>query len=226
MVKTGHTVTIASTLNPVGGIKVDGGSLVINADVYFDDSSDSGVGLTITATNSGGVTSNATASAPRILQSVSTSPTNKWSVLCYDIAVGTVDARTLTFDFIEFINNMLFIGNDTYVINFNGSTATSPFITHVGELVRDARVVQNIIPGRATGRVHVESESAGTVTIKGVIWKSAWTSTTIRNMMASFQRISFFGDHTHLPSCRVERFSPGERQGLWYPFSMTIIEDK
>lgn len=225
VIGTGKTITIASSLS-VGGIKVDGGSLVINADVTFQDANYTNIGLEITATNSGGVTSNATASSPRLLQSASTNPTYPWFVLCYDIAIGTADARTLNFDYIEFRGNQMFLGNDTYVINFNGTDSTSPFITDVPDYARDQLITQNIIPGRATGRIHGEAEASGSLTIEGIIWKTAWTGTTIRNLQASFQRCAFFAHFVHLPSCKIESFRPGKRNGLWYPFTLTLVEDK
>jgi hypothetical protein len=140
------------------------GALLMNYDVTFDDAS--GAGLTIMAASGFSFTTNATAAAPRIFKSASTSPINPWTIT-YEKEDTVPDDRTLNFAFVKMLGNLWYVGNSTYYVNFNAGTLDAPFIRSITPLSRAGKLDNHFIEGRTTSRVYPQGTWAGTSSDNG-----------------------------------------------------------
>ena len=201
------------------------GALVMNYDVTFDDAS--GAGLTIKAASGFSFTTNATAAAPRLFKSASSSPTNPWTI-SYEKQDAVPDDRTLDFDFVYMTGNLWMIGNSTYYVNFNAGTTDAPFLRSVTPVSRDTALDNHFIEGRATSRIYNRGTWAGVATASGRLAWSGFAWQTLLELCASGQRFACFSKYVHLPHCRFDqqpRFKP-KPGSLYLDVDMTLIEDK
>jgi hypothetical protein len=194
------------------------GTFTQNADLTLTDA----VGCGITYGTTGNYSSNGTAATHRIIKSASTSPTNLFNIICYDV-VGK-DSRTLNFAFVEFQGSVFKLGNETYYITCN-NLSTDPKILRVTPGCRPPRLGESPVSNRYGGRVYPRGADSGTITITGVVRKDVFMDRSIDNIISSGQRISLFTRFHHLPKCYIERPSFSDPGGLWLEFSITLRED-
>ena len=209
------TINVASACRSL----VVNGSIVQNADLTLDDASTAA----ITFGTAGGWSSNGTGASPRAISSASATPTNPWVVWCATVAGA--DSRTINFDYVRFSGNLPILGNSSYYQRFNASGDDQPKLTRVSPLTRDPKLVEHGIARRNTGKVYPDGGSAGTVVLVGSCSLDSWMPTTVKDIIASGQRISLFTTHTHVPKCYIERVSFTPRAGLYMDFSITVRED-
>jgi len=219
-IPTGVTITITAAAQALG-IEIAGGSLIINADFTFTDGV--GAGFSIQSDQTGSVTTNGTASSPRILKSASTTPTYPWQMSAEDYA--GLDARVMNFDYVEMRGSKFFLGNDTYNITFNGGAVDDPICLPLAPITRDVILEEHKIRGRPYGRVYPGYHGAGAVTITGCCTLASQMWQMLLNMDASDQRLAFFSHWVHMPKCRIETYRFRPRGGQYIDFSITLRED-
>ena len=218
VIAAGHSVTVNETGYCLSlDVK---GTIIQNSDLVMDDTA----GALILIEDSGDWSNNGTSASPRQIRSASTTPTNPWYMTIEDV-VGT-DSRTLDLKYLEFIGNLWTLGNDADIIQFNGSAYTSPKISAIDPISRPQIIEEHEILGRNTGRVYATRGNAGTVLISGSASWDSWLSDRLEAMKNARLRVSLITRFVHLPRALIERAVCNRSNGLYYQFSVTLIEDE
>lgn len=224
-VNSTHTVTYESgTHASPSGLYMNGGALVINADMNISDESSSLIYISAAPENS--ITTNATAASPRKIYNVNgNARSNPTPIQIADI-VGT-DARTLSLDYCYFEGFKYFIGDDTNYIYFNGLGSTDPLALNISPLTRDVFLEEHDILGRTKGRSYPKYISCGTITISGKCHITNFLEEQILAIINAGKSVAFAGGYSYMKKGRIERYRVGEAKGgLWKPFSITIREEE
>ena len=224
-IEAGHTVTVAAEPTCRGFI-MNGGILVLNYDFKITDGS--GNGVTINDINSGGISSNGTAAAPRYIKSAASDPTKPTYPWTFTVKhVDGADARSLDFRFIILQGNKYYLGNDTNSLQTNDWTNPDRiFISKVVPHARETKLRENEIRGRNAGLVYHDSLSAASMSISGTFSDESFLPTVIDNIQKSKERISFFSYMWHLPKCQIDGkpiYSP--KGGKFTDFTVMLRED-
>jgi hypothetical protein len=223
-IKPGDTITISSdllikTIFPVGG------TLVIDAGVTITFDDVSGCGLLVSAVNSGGIICNGTASSPVTFKAATVVPTYAYPFRI--TPVSGIDLRTFTFNYVRLMNVHNYLGDITINAYFSTPLVSSQHITNVTPLSRAPNLIEHQIDGRAYSKIYHRGSQAGTVTITGYCRWDSYLHQTLLAMQAAGNRLCFFTENVQIPRCRfAQKPSYQPKPGsLYYPFSITLIED-
>jgi hypothetical protein len=218
------TITVAAAGWQVKGIIWNGGSLVQNYDVIISDAS--GAGLTFNAVNSGGYSSNGTASAPRKIYSVASNPmdpTNPWTIRVAKISGK--DDRSLDFRFVELQGNLWYLGNETNYLDMQNRQ--TPGIITVKDIVppsRESILVENRIK-YTTAKVDLDTLGPRTTRVIMKCVDTSWFWDILDNIQTGRQRISFFSRYFHIPKCQIDA-KPNHSGGpQYYIADVSLRED-
>lgn len=223
VIQAAHTVTLAAD-GTCKTIALSGGLDLTTYDITFGDAS--GAGITLKdATTCVLKSSTATYTAPSYLKSASASPTNPWTWTIED-HVGR-DVRDIDLKYLICQGNKWHLGNHTYGIDFNRYSAlssTNPLVTNVSAPIREPRIEEHMIPGRAKSRIYPRGAGAASMSIEVVAHVDNCIAEKLRAMSESTQRLSLFSDRYHLPFCRLEGWSVSGGP-IYERYSIRLIED-
>lgn len=222
-IEAGHVVTVAADPGSLG-IKLNGGSLVLNADFTFPDSPNAGI--IISDTNSGGFSSNGAANAWRQLKSASVNPTYPWTI-DVDQVDGT-DKRVLDFRFVEMLGHKSYLGNSHNYAYFNDPT-NKDYITFklINPPMPSSQLIEHPVRGRKAARVYQNTISAAGLKLTGSCRYVSGFPITLANIIKSKQRIAFFSHLWHLPKCWIdgEPSMASRASGQYIDFTIMLRED-
>jgi hypothetical protein len=202
-------------------LRIAGGEYEFGSEFILDDVVDALLIIEDDATSK--VSNLGTYSSPCVIRSANAVPVYPFTVRIEDI-IGE-DARSLDFDYCEFRGNYPCLGNDGYVIDFNGASNTYPKLAPPPPWFRDPITEEHTIDGRDGGRVYDRGSRAGVVALRGYAYAESYFDVRIRQMKASGQRLSFVCERTVLPKCKISRVSAVRKDGaVGYAFTLTLME--
>lgn len=194
-------------------------------DITMDDATGAEIRVYAT-TGVEGFSTNGTRASPRLIKSANASPSNPWAFRI-DAVLGE-DNRTLNMRYLNLQGNKWFLGNQSYYLYFNDTTASEDqsnwMLAHI-PLTRRPNIIENAIQGRTRGRVYHRSSAAGTVQLDGFVTWESHAFTTLLEMDESLMRVAFTSDKVHVPKAFIERARPRAVPGsLELGVSIGLIE--
>jgi len=222
-----YTVTVDTGMQ-CGGWWVDGGTMIINADITMTDMYPiSGHHINFSQVATSKVYSTyATINTPYLIKSSSAIPTNPITMMIYN-TTGP-ELRTFNLDYFTLKGFAPFIGNTNFHMHCNDQTnVNSVWITDVTPIERDTSMLEHVILGRTRSRIYRLGDHAGSCVVSGYCNWDSYFPTLIRNMKADGTRVGLIWDRVTMPFARIEgvpRFTP-KRGSPRVDFSITLVED-
>jgi hypothetical protein len=149
----------------------------------------------------------------------------KWCI----VAVGggpDADTRTLDFTYCQLRGHCQYLGNGTQNLWFNTGDPTNDGVMDAPiPATRDQKIDEDVIEGRAYGRVAVEAGSAGVLNLSCQVPWAGFQFQTLADMRDAHSRISYIGEHCSMPKALIESLRPGRQDGPYIPYNIVLVED-
>ena len=215
-IPSGATVTATTGDNAQDVIIQTGGKLRISAGGTFK------VSNSITSQVGGSLISLGTNAALAVI----TNTTAGW----YPFICLTSPGSDTNMDYLQVYNNMPCLGSDTnnMIIFNNPAYRYSSWLNNATPLSRAPIILNHDLDGRAYGRTYRRGSKAGTVTVSGIMYYNSFDWNILKVIQANNNSVSLTTNYVHLPNCSIDgepKYSTQAGKG-WFPFSVTLIEDR
>lgn len=203
-----------------------GGKLVMGPDAWLTVKDTAGThpdGEHVKFDMDGQFESTATYAYPAHIKSQTTTPAYRIKMSFAQVA--DYDARLLKFDYVELRDSVVYLGDGATNLYFNTGTPTDGILGMPSPVKRDQVFSNRPIYARNYGRVRRKGGHAGTLTLQGVVPWAGFKWKALETIRDSGYRVGLATQFVTVPRARIEDLSPGRRDGIWLPFTLTLVED-
>lgn len=231
-VQINHNVTV-DTDALFAGLYVDGGKLIWNSGwtgTVKDAAGTHATGEHIRISNSlasGFYRADTGNALPCTIKSVNASPTYRIKWLIEAVAGGPdADTRVLDLTYMQLKGHTQFLGNGTNYLWFNTGDVTNDGVMEAPiPCTRDQKIDEDVIEGRAYGRVAVEAGSAGVLSLSCQVPWAGFQFQKLADMRDAHARVSYVGEFCSMPKALIESLRPGRQDGPYIPYNIVLVED-